>query len=142
MRLEFADGRTIEVKNREQLEKELDSLNKDNDFAILGDTDYIQTSFTKSGYMFEYKDSTGMYECDEYNFEIDKVKELFSGFLEGDYSWKESLNWTHIGDPVDEAETGSNSAYGSSSSGNLSLKDELLRAAKKSAINWIKRKIR
>ena len=140
MKLEFADGRTVNISSKEQLVKELDSLNHNNDFAILGDTDYIQTSYSESGFLFQYRDSTGMYESIEYNHDLDTVKDIFADFLEGDSSWKDSIKWERTGSGPDK--TASETSTASDLTGSGSLKDELLKAAKKSALNWIKKKIR
>ena len=102
MKLEFANGRTVNIGSREQLVNELDSLNQDNDFAILGDTDYIQTSCSESGFLFQYRDSTGMYESVEYNHNLDTVKDIFTGFFFVNTSVKDSIKWELTGSGPDK----------------------------------------
>ncbi|RKX90330.1 MAG: hypothetical protein DRP59_09910 [Spirochaetes bacterium] len=137
MRLEFANGRVVDVNEKEQLLKELDSLGGDNEHAILGDAEFVQTAYSGPGFLLQYKDSSGMYESSESNYEIDTVKDIFSKFLTKDQHWKESVNWEQTGGG--HGDTGQKA---SASFGSTNLKDELIRSAKKSALNWLKRKIR
>lgn len=137
MRLEFSDRRTVDVNDKEQLLKELDSLGRDNEHAILGDTEFVQAAYSEQGFQLQYKDSSGMYESSEYNYEIETVKDIFSKYLTKDQHWKESVHWERTGEGHRDTEPKNAAAFGG-----VNLKDELLRSAKKSALNWLRKKIR
>jgi len=144
MKLEFADGRTVEVNTREQIGKELDSLNEENDFAILGNDDnFIQASYYNGNFSFQYRDGSGMYEGTRTDLNSAEAKNIFSLYLEGNPEWKNFFQWNKISDSENQNHGMGTSGYGSDTySGSGDIKDELIRAAKKSVINWIKKKIR
>jgi len=144
MKLEFANGKVMEVTDSGDLEKELETLGGNNDFATLTDGDsFIQTSSGGSGYLFQYSEAGIMYESSTADAGLEKVKSIFRKYLTGDSSWRDGLQWKKM------AESGGRkgiSDFGNSFSGGRtatgSLKDELINTVKRSVVNWIKRKIR
>ncbi len=142
MKLEFADGRKLDVTNKDELIKQLDTLGPDNDFAVLGDEYFIQTAYNDSGtFLFQYKDVSGMYESETADADLDMVKDIFTAYLEGAGTWKTLQVW-------DQMEAGGSTApLGNPTASEpvdpaLALKDELIKNAKRSVTNWIKRKFK
>ena len=145
MKLEFADGRELEVNDSTTLKKELESLGGSNDFAILGSKDsFIQTSFSDGTYLFQYSEGGSMYESSTADASLEDVKTIFSTYLSGDSSWKNYASWKKMKENSSTSgpsvNFGSSLNFGKTSSG--SFTDELLNTAKRSVVNWIKRKIR
>ena len=142
MKLEFADGRILDIIDGKELVKQLDTLGPKNDFAVLGDEYFIQAAYSDGGtFLFQYKDVSGMYESEASDADLDMVKDIFTAYLKGTGTWKTLRVWERmeaggstaplgnptISEPVDPA---------------LDLKDELLKSAKRSVTNWIKRKLK
>ena len=145
MKLEFADGRELEINDSAALKKELVSLGNSNDYAILGsEASFIQTSFNNGTYLFQYREGGSMYESSTADASLEDVQAIFSAYLSGDGSWKNLVSW-------EKMEENSSNSGGSVNSGNPlnfgqtpsgSIADELLNTAKRSVVNWLKRKIR
>lgn len=144
MKLEFANGTELEVSNPGELEKELDTLGSGNDFAILTEGDsFIQTSYSGGSFLFQYSEAGTMHESTETDAGIDKVKQVFSKYLTGDSSWKNQFHWENAGEVnVSHDSRSSANLFQSGRSGSGTMKDELIDTAKRSVVNWIKRKIR
>lgn len=143
MRLEFADGRVLDISSEDELLKLLDSLGSENNHAILGDDDYIQTAGNNGRYFFEYRDSSGMYESKTSDADLTKVKNIFSSYLTGTDKWKNFVEWNRTGDSESSVKTEYSAASPTgSSAASFNLKDEFINTAKRSVINWIKRKIK
>ncbi|MCK5199943.1 MAG: hypothetical protein KAR21_16405 [Spirochaetales bacterium] len=143
MRLELAVGEIQNVSDIDSINKALDSLSEDNDHAILGDGDYIQTAWSGGGlFLVEYSDGSGYFRSTDEKLKLPLVKQLFEGFFKDTSDWKNLTQWTL----ESEAETaGSSSDYSNTSSTGKSsgnFKDDLVEGLKRDAVNWGKRKLK
>ena len=137
MKLELANGQKIDNPDQESVNKALESLTKNNnDYAILGDENYIQTAVTEDGFLLEYQDSEGHFNSSDENLSLDTVKRVFSEYLNGESQWQNDLQWV-----PDEAIS---SCSGTSQNNSIVINtgDDLLEEIKGRAINWVKKKIR
>lgn len=141
MRLELAVGKTIDVFDINSINKALDSLSEDNDHAILGDNDFIQTAWTGEGlFLVEYRDGSGYFRSTNEELKLSLVKQIFEGFFNGSSDWKNLTSWELDGGTENSSSSYSNTSSTGRSSGNL--KDDLVEGLKRDAVNWGKRKLK
>ncbi len=139
MELRFADDSVITIEKEEDLTNALASLNEENDFAVLENGDYfIQAAYNNGTFYIEYRDEKGMHESSDTVIPLNKVQEIFILYWQGNTSWKELLPW----EKGENTSASSIHKSKSESPGPSDLKDELFTMAKRSVVNWIKKKIR
>jgi predicted HNH restriction endonuclease len=143
MKLELADGRTLNNPDRKTVENALASLDRNNnDHAILDAGSFIQTATTSEGYLLEYRDNSGYFRSEKEDLSLDIVKKAFISFLVGDNSWKESTAWVAAEDGQGAvAGDSSVSANSSQKSGEGDFAGDIVSNIKKSVKRNISRKI-
>ncbi|HID38936.1 MAG TPA: YIP1 family protein [Calditrichaeota bacterium] len=91
--LETSGGDVIEAPTLTQLVQSLGELDSDEEFCILSKgEDFIQTAYSEKGFIVQYKDATGQYESSELLGQPTVIM-IFSTYLNGDDSWKQSAQW-------------------------------------------------
>ncbi len=137
MKLELANGQKVDNPDQESVNRALESLNKDNnDYAILGDENYIQTAVANDGFLLEYQDSEGHFNSSDENLSLDTVKRVFSEYLNGENQWQNDLQWV----PDEAISSCAGTSQNSSTESNTG--DDLFEDLKGQAVNWAKKKIR
>ncbi len=135
MNLRFADDSIINITGKEQLSAAVASLNNTNDFAVLDDGEnFIQTAYNDGTFYVTYRDTTGIYESSDGKLPLETVQDLFTRYWSGDTTWKTMITW--------ETQGGGSPSDIPPASRPGDIKDELLHMAKRSVVNWIKKKIR
>ncbi len=137
MKLELAVGRTLNVSDIDSINSALESLDEDNDHAILGDDDYIQTAWTGKGlFLVEYRDGTGYFRSKNEELQLPLVKQLFEGFFNGNSDWKNLIQWSL------ETDAGADESKNSSTNSSGNFKIDIAEQLKRDALHWGKRKLR
>lgn len=140
MKLELANGKKIDNPDQKAVNEALESLkSRDNDFAILGDDNYIQAAVTSGGFLMEYQDSEGHFNSSSDSLTIETVKSVFSKYHSGDSSWQNDIQWV----PEEATAPCSCGCESCGSAQKQSAKeDDLFEELKGQAINWAKKKLR
>ncbi len=131
----------------ELVKSELGKLdNGDNDHAILSDAGgFLQTAKSGGGFMLEYRDGSGYFGSKNESISLAQVQEVFTLYLAGDSSWKNSLEWDRReeGQSADSAASGSTaqSAGGTRVDPSNPL-DSLVNTVKSEAVRLAKNKLK
>ena len=92
-RLETSSGEVTEAPSLTQLMQSLQELDSENEYCILSHGDeFIQAAYSEKGMIVQYKDDTGQYEAAELLMKPVAIM-IFSTYMKGDDSWKESTKW-------------------------------------------------
>lgn len=146
MRLEESTGKIIQNATAEDVKSCIEQLGKDLDHCILSEGDFfIQSAASGSGLFVEYKDGQGHYRSDDQNLSAEIVKELFSGFLNGDSSYRQMVSFSLEDEGGVERPSGSNIGGEGSKVTNFeakSVKGTVVDSVKREAQNSISYMIR
>jgi len=135
MKLELANGTVIENLDQQALESALDGLDHaDNSHAILHSEHFIQVATTTGGHLLEYQDATGQYGSADEQISLDRVKDIFRAYLDGDASWKAGVEWTKT--------EGAGQGATNTGAGAVNPAQDIMGTVKKAATDFAKRKLR
>ena len=133
MQLEDSNGKIVVPKSAAEVDQMLDRLGRDLDHCILSEGEqFIQAAGSASEMVFQYGDSTGLYEATE-TLPAETVKELFAAFFQKDDSWRTRVSFTSIGGPDSSSTAPGPEVNRERGSGQQekSLKDSLLDSVKR-----------
>ena len=95
--LEKPDGSKVKNPKASDLKDAINTIKDDNDFVILNrGKNFLQVAKSGSGYLLQYKDKSGLYECKNTDFAQEIIVSTFITYLNGGPTWgiwKQQFEW-------------------------------------------------